>query len=296
MKRLVLAATAALLLTTTLALAQPAPAPTVDRVGFPTDYQNRFKKLYVFDRPDNRQVRTIYGNDAAASVEYGKGLTYPYGAILVMETWAAITDADGPVLDSQGRFQKNLTATPTLFLMRKERGFGTEYKENRNGEWEYVAYRPDGTYQTTPENSAACAICHLQTGATRDWTFRVLPLYVQGATGANSDGVIKDYKFVPGVLRVKANTTVTFHNDDLIQHTITDSVAGGGDTGLIDAGKSVTIKFTEPGEFNFRCRLHNNMTGRIVVEPATVAPRATSNGAAEGQRAKYILSSPHDNK
>lgn len=289
MNRLALAATAASLLVTSLAVSQAPSAPTVDRVGFPTNYQTRFRTLYAFDRPDVRQVRTIYGNDEAASVDYGKGLTYPYGSILVMETWAAITNADGPVLDAQGRYQKNPAATPTLFVMRKERGFGTEYKENRNGEWEYVAYRPDGSFQTAPTASASCAICHLQAGPTPDWTFRVLPLYVRGATGANSDGVIKDYKFLPGTLRVKANSTVTFHNDDLVQHTITDIVAGGGDSGLLDSGKAISIKFTQPGEFNFRCRLHNNMRGTIIVEGP--APSATGD-VAPRPATSYTLSNP----
>lgn len=251
----------------TLATSQAPPAPAVDRVGFPADYKTSMKVLYRFDRQDTRQVRTIYGNAAAAAVEQGKGLTYPYGSVLVMETWAAITAASGPVLDADGRFQQNPAVAPTLFVMRKERGFGEEYKQNRNGEWEYAAYRVDGTYQTTPQNSASCAICHLQAGAVTDWTFRVQPLYLKGQTGANVDAVMRDYKFLPGVVRVKAGATVTFVNDDLVQHTITDRVAGGGDSGLIDAGKSLTLKFTEPGEFNFRCRLHNNMTGVVVVEP-----------------------------
>jgi plastocyanin len=266
MKRCMLTSAAGLAVLATLALSQGNPGPVVDRIGFPTDYQTKMRVLYVFDRPDVRQVRTIYGNDQAASVDYGKGLTYPYGSVMVMETHAALTDANGPVLDANGRFQKSPAATPTLFVMKKERGFGVEYGPNRNGEWEYVAYRPDGTYQTTPQNSASCAVCHLQAGATPDWTFRVLPLYVRGNSGINVDGIIKDYKFIPGTLTVKVGSTVTFHNDDLIEHTITDRVAGGGDSGLIGAGKSLSVKFTEVGEFNFRCRLHANMTGRVIVE------------------------------
>jgi plastocyanin len=242
----------------------------MDRIGFDSvkDYASRFYTLYVYDRPDTRQVRTIYGNAAAASVSMEKGLDYPYGSVVVMETHAARLGADNlPLLDQDGRFQKNPAAQPTLFVMKKDRGFGEEYKENRNGEWEYVAYRPDGTYQTRPEASAGCAICHLQAGATRDWTFRVLPLYLKGATGGVVDAVIRDYRYIPGVLRVKAGSTVRFVNDDLVEHTITDRVAGGGDSGLLGAGKSMSIRFTVPGEFNFRCRLHANMTGQVIVEP-----------------------------
>jgi hypothetical protein len=42
--------------------AQSQPAPLVDRVGFPDNYQTEFVPMAAFDRPDNRQVRVIYGN------------------------------------------------------------------------------------------------------------------------------------------------------------------------------------------------------------------------------------------
>lgn len=242
------------------------PAPTVDRVGFPTGYDKAFQLLYTFDRPDNRTVRTIYGNDAAAAVK-AESMNYPYGSVLVMESWRALQDAQNvPILDASGRFQKDPAAAPTLFVMRKERGFGEAYGPNRNGEWEYVAYRPDGTYASRPETTASCAVCHLQATAHNDWTFRVKPLFLQGGSGATTDGVIKDYRFIPGELRVKAGSTVTFYNSDLVEHTITDQTAGGGDTGPLKAGRSVAIQFSEKGEFNFRCTIHPTMRGKIVVE------------------------------
>jgi len=116
--------------------------------------------------------------------------------------------------------------------MRGVRGFGEEYKQYRNGEWEYAAYRPDGTYQTTTQNSSSGAICHLRAGATPDWTFRVLPLYLRNETGGSVDAVMRDYKFIPGVVRVKAGSTVRFVNDDKVQHTITDRTEGGGSFGV----------------------------------------------------------------
>lgn len=249
-----------------LALTQNPPAPSVDRVGFPTDYANRLNVLYVFDRPDNKQVRTVYANDEAFRVKFGQQGNYPYGSVILMETWRALQDAQGnPILNEAGRYQKDPTASPTLFLMRKERGFGVEYGPNRNGEWEYVAYRPDGTYQTTPQNSASCAICHLQGGAAKDWVMRA-SLNFTGGSGAVPDAVMKNYKFVPGELRVKANNTVTFYNDDVVEHTITDDAPGGGDTGRMRGGSSFTIKFTVPGEFNFHCSIHPAMKGKVIVE------------------------------
>ena len=50
----------------------PRAAPSEDRVGFPTDYQEDFKLMYVYDRLDNRQVRVICGNEVAGSVKQGE--------------------------------------------------------------------------------------------------------------------------------------------------------------------------------------------------------------------------------
>src|SRR6516165_2078221 len=106
----------------------PLPAPTVDRVGFPTDYQNNFLKVYTFDNFQNRQIRVIWANPIAASVTPSTVNNFPYGSIIVMETYGVVEDASGePVLDANGRFMPTPGAVPTVFVMRKEQGFGTDY-------------------------------------------------------------------------------------------------------------------------------------------------------------------------
>src|SRR6266571_7563002 len=70
------------------------PAPTVDRVGFPTGYQD-WKVLYKFDRPDNKSVRTIYGNYLAAAMGTNTQQEYFYGSVIVMETQRALQDQNG---------------------------------------------------------------------------------------------------------------------------------------------------------------------------------------------------------
>ncbi|MGH9660103.1 MAG: cytochrome P460 family protein [Bryobacteraceae bacterium] len=248
-----------------VSLAQNPPAPTVDRVGFPTGYEN-WPVLYVYDRPDNRSVRTIYANPVAFAVEDGQQSNYPYGSILVMQTWACLRDAAGNcVLDENGRFQKNPAAAPTLFVMRKEKGFGEAYGPNRTGEWEYVAYRPDGAYQTTPQNSFACAACHTEAQKNYDFTYRTLLKFNQGS-GAVPRMVMSSYQFLPATLTVKAGTTVTIVNEDAPAHTVTDDFPGM-DSGRMRYGKSITLRFTEPGEFNFHCSIHPVMRGKIIVEP-----------------------------
>jgi len=250
-----------------LGRAQSPPAPTTDRVGFPEEYQ-KLNVLYVFDRPDNKQVRTVYANDLAFSIKNGQQFAYPYGSILVMETWASLKDHEGnPVLDGNGRYQKDRAATPTLFVMRKERGFGEAYQQNRTGEWEYVAYRPDRSYQTTPQNSFSCAVCHLQAGQGKDWVFRAA-LHFNGGSGAVADAVMKNYKFVPGVLTVASGSFVTFYNDDVVEHTITDDTPGLWGSDRLRGGRSLTFHFGDgPGEFHFHCSIHPSMKGIVVVLP-----------------------------
>lgn len=81
----------------------PRPAPAEDRVGFPEGYQSTYQTFFVPDRPDNKQVRVIYANDKAADAKPGD---FPYGSILVMETYRTVEDEAGNVvLDENGRYQ-----------------------------------------------------------------------------------------------------------------------------------------------------------------------------------------------
>jgi len=122
----------------------PLPTPTVDRVGFPANYQSTFLKVYAFDNAQNRQIRVVWANPIAASVTPDTVHKFPFGSIIVMETYGVMEDASGePILDANGRFIPS-GAAPTIFVQRKERGFGGDYGLIRNGDWEYVAYKVDG--------------------------------------------------------------------------------------------------------------------------------------------------------
>jgi plastocyanin len=185
-----------------------------------------------------------------------------------METWRALQDSSGnPVLNASGRFQKDPAAMPTIFAMKKCMGCGVDYGPNRNGEWEYVAYHPDGTYQTAPQNSFSCAICHLQTSQWKDWVFRG-GLYFDNASGAVPSGVIKDYTFVPGTMHAKPGSTITLYNADVVAHALADDATGGFSSAQIKAGSSVTLYFgNTPFEWDFHCSIHPTMKGRIIVDP-----------------------------
>jgi hypothetical protein len=89
----------------------PAPAPTVDRVGFPRSYGEEFKVLRTVNKPSEQKVVTVYGNKPAALVTNAAQLPYPYGSVIVMESANALKDAQGKaLLDEKGRI--------TLWLIR----------------------------------------------------------------------------------------------------------------------------------------------------------------------------------
>jgi plastocyanin len=261
-------------------LSQTLPAPVVDRVGFPTGYKDTYKLFYVFDNYQNRQIRAVYGNPVAASVNPAQPFNFPYGSIILFESYSVQEDAGGePVLDNNGRYMPN--ALTTLFVMRKEPGFGSDYKEIRNGEWEYVAYRPDGSYATTPANSGSCALCHLtgaslnltaqsrNVGAQWDYVFRP-DLYFSKGSGAVPDGVLQNYVFVPSTIHAKPGQTVTIYNSDqLLHHIVADD--GSFDTGVMTPGSSFSISAGALGKVtSFHCVLHSRVKGQVITDQGTV--------------------------
>jgi Cytochrome P460 len=262
---------------------QSLPAPSVDRVGFPAGYRETFKLFYVFDNYQNRQIRAVYGNSIAASVTPGQVFNFPYGSVLLFEGYTVQEDANGePLLDSNGRFMPNVFNT--IFVMRKERGFGAEYGELRNGEWEYVAYRPNGTYATPPSGTGSCALCHLTggslslsaaskpIGAQWDYVFRP-DLYFGGGSGAVPDAVLQHYVFVPSTIHAQAGKTVTIYNSDQILHRIVGD-DGSFDTGVMVPGSSFTIKAGSPGTtISYHCVLHSRVRGQVVVDLSPVRRR-----------------------
>jgi len=248
----------------------PQPAPAEDRVGFPEGYPSTYQTFFVLDRPDNKQVRVIYANDKAAAAKPGD---FPYGSILVMETYRVVEDEAGNVvLDENGRYQRD-TLTG-IFVMRKEPGFGAAYEMNRTGEWEYVAFRPDKSYSTTARNSAPCAVCHTDAGGTRDWVWRA-NLYFDQASGAVPTAPaglaeagrvsIQQYSFLPGDISVRAGTTITWSNEDDAVHTVT-AADKSWDSGRLPVGGIFSQTFADPGTYEFLCSIHPAMKGTVTVQ------------------------------
>jgi plastocyanin len=71
--------------------------------------------------------------------------------------------------------------------------------------------------------------------------------------------------FAPAQVTVRAGDTVEWDNGDPFAHTAT-SKDGGFDVS-VSPGRKGDAVMTRPGTFNYVCRYHPNMEGRIVVKP-----------------------------
>jgi hypothetical protein len=139
-----------------------------DKVAFPADYAKGVVYM-TLDRPENKQVREYLTSQAAVDAAK-KGDPLPQGTVITVAQYAAQLDAQGnPVKDANGRFIKTANIVGYT-VMEKRAGWGAEYPETqRNGEWEYQAFRADKTPNPTA-NLTACFNCH-KPQAAQDYVF-----------------------------------------------------------------------------------------------------------------------------
>jgi plastocyanin len=76
---------------------------------------------------------------------------------------------------------------------------------------------------------------------------------------------IEDFAFTPETITVKKGTTVTWTNNDSMEHTVTGN-DGGPDSELFGQGEEYSYTFDEVGTFTYFCKPHPNMTGTVIVE------------------------------
>jgi len=139
-----------------------------DKVAFPASY-DKGVMYWSLDRADNKQRREYYA-PAAALDAAKKGDPLPQGTVITVAQYAAQLDAQGnPVKDPNGRFVKTSNIVGYT-VMEKRAGWGTDYPEaQRNGEWEYQAFRADKTANPNA-NLTACFNCH-KPQAGQDFVF-----------------------------------------------------------------------------------------------------------------------------
>ena len=120
----------------------------------------------------------------------------------------------------------------------------------------------------------------------------VAALVVAGAASP-ADGPTRDVRmpgksYDPDRLDVLIGTTVTWHNDDATNHTVT----ADGDafsSGFVPPGGAFSFTFTRQGTFAFHCSIHRFMKGSVTVFGLVLAGptrtgRARTSGCAHRAR------------
>lgn len=97
-----------------------------------------------------------------------------------------------------------------------------------------------------------------------------LALLAVPATAMDRKAEIRTFQFMPKEIKIEAGTTITWTNEDGIDHSVTSDAMEAGkplfDSGFFKKGESRSLKFTAKGTFPFHCARHNSMTGVIVVK------------------------------
>ena len=82
---------------------------------------------------------------------------------------------------------------------------------------------------------------------------------------ANASVSMVNTSFSPQNVEVRVGGTVTWTNNDQVQHNATPSSGGFTGTGNMNGGQVVSRTFNTAGTFNYSCTLHTGMFGSITV-------------------------------
>ncbi|MCW8908840.1 MAG: plastocyanin/azurin family copper-binding protein [Sedimenticola sp.] len=93
------------------------------------------------------------------------------------------------------------------------------------------------------------------------------PALAGGNATAQAQVEIRDFKFIPREITIKAGTTVRWTNNEKRQyHSVWFEQAGDPEAPYFFPGESVERTFDKPGVYPYRCGPHPEMTGVITVE------------------------------
>lgn len=128
------------------------------KISFPEGYDRTFTNYLSMDRIQNPdQIIRMFANEIAMKGPGADG-KLPYGSVVVAEVYKAKKDAEGKVLKST--LNRNIRGKLALIgVMQREEGWGEEHSEGlRNGNWEFAAYKPDGSVAN--KDLDECRACH----------------------------------------------------------------------------------------------------------------------------------------
>lgn len=129
-----------------------------NQIPFPENYATSFVNYLSLDRVQNPdQTIRLFANDIAMQGP-GEDGKLPYGSILVAEVYKARKDDNGEVIKSSlGRRLRGDFAL--IAVMQREEGFGDNFPEGlKNGDWDFAAFKPDGSIADKELNE--CRACH----------------------------------------------------------------------------------------------------------------------------------------
>jgi plastocyanin len=100
----------------------------------------------------------------------------------------------------------------------------------------------------------------------------VVPAYADvSAEIVDLPRAINDWGYNPSTIRVNTGEWVTWSNNGVDVHTVTD-VKGAFDSGQLLPSEGYSVFFDQSGTYDYFCTLHDWMKGRVVVAGATPAP------------------------
>ena len=76
---------------------------------------------------------------------------------------------------------------------------------------------------------------------------------------------IENFNFTPATVTVAAGTTITWTNNDDVEHTVTASDNSFSSKAL-ETGDTFSYTFAQPGTYSYFCAIHPFMTGRVTVQ------------------------------
>lgn len=78
--------------------------------------------------------------------------------------------------------------------------------------------------------------------------------------------VISNFSYSPSTLSVSAGDTVTWRNDDNVNHTVTSNSGSELNSPLLSHGQTYTHVFNSSGNYPYHCTVHPTMAGSVTVQ------------------------------
>ena len=88
-----------------------------------------------------------------------------------------------------------------------------------------------------------------------------------GDKPANAAAIkIDNFSFGPATITIPAGSTVTWTNNDDVPHVVTSDDNKMFKSKALDTDDRFSYVFTEPGTYDYLCKIHPKMAARVIVE------------------------------